>query len=283
MVDSNEGLLREVEEELRRERLTKLWNDYGNWIVTVVALFVASFAGWKYWQNQKITAAQTAGMNYESAMTTLGKDKLDDAAAAFKSLSDSGQDGYEALASLQLAGAYLKQGKKAEAKSAFEMVSGDTGADPLLRDFATIQSVALDIGEADLPQVQNRLNGFLTSSSPWRANARELVALSAFGAKDYDVAKENLRAIVADAGAPAGVLRRANTMLANIAAIEVAAKGGDQSTSSSSGAKGAEKKSDAAEDSKVTAAAGSGAKGATANKAPGATKDTAETANTGDK
>lgn len=231
MAEDNEGLLREVEEELRRERLQGLWNQYGNAILAGLALLVAGVGGWKYWQNTQLAAAQDAGMTYQTAMTTLANGKVDDAVKAFEGLSKGNQDGYKTLAALQIAGAYLKQGKTAEAKAAFDQVASDTSADSILRDYATLQSVALNIGEADLSDVQNRLNRLTAESSPWRASARELVALAAFNGKNFDVAKENLRAIVADPKAATGTIQRANTLLASIAAKEVALKAAEAAPS----------------------------------------------------
>ncbi len=225
MVDENEGLLREVEEELRKERLNNLWQRYGSILLVGVVLLVAGVGGWKYWQNKQIVAAQTAGMTYQSAMTTLANGKTEDALKAFDDLAKGGQEGYQALAALQAAGAHLKQGKTSEARAAFDRVAADTTADTVLRDYATLQSVALNIGDADLSDVQNRLNRLLGQDSPWRANAHELVSLAAFHGKKYDVAKENLRAIVADPKAAQGTIQRANTLLASIAAMEVAKKG----------------------------------------------------------
>lgn len=225
MVDNNEGLLREVEEELRRERLQNLWQQYGTLLIAGAALLVAGVGGWKYWQNTQIQAAQSAGMSYEGAMASLANGKTEDSLKVFENLAGSGQAGYKSLASLQAAGALLKQGKTSEAKAAFEKIAADRGTDSILQDYATLQAVALNIGDADLSKVQNRLNRLLAESSPWRANARELVALAAFQGQEYDIAKENLRAIVADPKAAQGTIERANTLLASIAAIEVAKKG----------------------------------------------------------
>ena len=232
MVDENEGLLREVEEELRKERLENLWRQYGTYIVAGLVLLVASVGGWKYWKSQQIAAAQSAGMTYQTAMTTLANGKVEDALKAFDGVAKSGQEGYKALAGLQIAGAHLKQGKTADAKAAFDAVAADTSADSLLRDYATLQAVALNIGEADFTDIQNRLNRLAAPTSPWRTNALELMGLSAFHAKKYDVAKEKLRAIVADSSAAAGTIQRANTLLASIAAMEVAKKGTVDSSSS---------------------------------------------------
>ncbi len=234
MVDDNEGLLREVEEELRRERLTSLWQSYGNTIIAGLALLVAGVGGWKYWENTQLAAAQTAGISYQNAMISLANGKVDDALKAFDGIAKGGQTGYQALAVIQTAGAHLKQGKTAEAKAAFEKVAADTGADSVLRDYATLQAVALNVGDADLSDIQNRLNRFMVDGSPWRANARELVALAAFHVKKFDVAKVNLRAIVADPKAATGTIQRANTLLASIAAKEVAMKGAESAATKAS-------------------------------------------------
>lgn len=225
MVDDNEGLLREVEEELRRERLTAIWNQYGTLILAGVALLVAGVGGWKYWQNQQIAAAQTAGISYERATQSLANSKTDEALTKLKEITAEGPGGYQTLAQLQIAGAHLKKGEKDKALAAFDAIAGDAEADATLRDYATLQAVALNIGDADLSEVQNRLNRLITGSSDWKSSARELVALAAFREKKFDVAKTNLRAIVADPSAAEGMIKRANTLLASIAAKEVAAKG----------------------------------------------------------
>ena len=223
MVDQNDGLLREVEEELRRERLENLWQQYGTYILAAAALFVATVGGIKYWQARQIAEAQSMGAQYQSAMTTLANGKTEDAIKVFDGIANSGQDGYKALAALQIAGAQLKQGNTEDAKAAFDKVAADHSVDPLLRDFATLQAVAVNVGDTDFTDVQNRLNRLSGVASPWRANARELIALSAFNAKKYDVARAQLRSIVSDPSAAAGVIQRANTLLASIAAIEIGA------------------------------------------------------------
>lgn len=225
MVDENEGLLREVKEELRRERLLNLWQKYGTVIVTAALAFVAAISGWAYWQNMQIASAQKAGMSYQSATADLTRGKTDEAIKMFEAISADKSSNYQTLADLQIAGSLIKKGDRAKAKEAYEAVANDTGADQLLRDFATLQAVSLNIGESDLSDVQNRLNRFNKPESPWRTNARELIALSAFHSEKFDVAKENLRLIVADAAAAPGVLGRANTLLNMIAAREVQAKG----------------------------------------------------------
>ena len=116
MAQQDDGLLREVEEELRRERLEKIWRDYGTYIVALAAVIVLAVAGYKFWESQRIAASQSAGAQYEDALILLNEKKEGSAEKEFEKIAAERSGGYRSLAQLQLAGAQAKQGKKAEAK-----------------------------------------------------------------------------------------------------------------------------------------------------------------------
>jgi hypothetical protein len=68
MSQQDDGLLREVEEELRRERLEKIWKDYGTYILGAAAAIVVGVLGFKYWESHQLAAAQDSGARYEDAL-----------------------------------------------------------------------------------------------------------------------------------------------------------------------------------------------------------------------
>src|SRR5689334_20710274 len=115
MANTDDDLLRQVEEELRRERLEKIWKQYGTYIFVAAALIVVGVAGYKFWEGQRVAAAQSSGEIYESALGLLRDKKDGSAEKEFEKLSVDGIGGYRALAQLQLAGLQAKQGKKTEA------------------------------------------------------------------------------------------------------------------------------------------------------------------------
>ena len=43
-------IIREVDEELRRERMMKLWERYGIYVVAVAVLVVVAVGGWRVWE-----------------------------------------------------------------------------------------------------------------------------------------------------------------------------------------------------------------------------------------
>ena len=224
MANQDDGFLREVEEELRRERLEKIWQQYGTYILAAALLVVFGVLGYKYLENRRIVAAQTTGARYESAMALAAEGKEDSAAKEFEIIAEEGTGGYPALARLQLAGALLKEGKKAEALAAYEALANERGADALLRDYAALQGAAVRLGGADFTEMQNRLNPLMGDESPWRYSARELLGLAAFKAGRADEARTVLTALLVDQKTPQTIIERAHIILAEIAAADIAKK-----------------------------------------------------------
>jgi hypothetical protein len=224
MAQQDDGLLREVEEELRRERLEKIWKQYGTYIVAAAAAIVFGVLGFKYWESHRVAVAQESGARYEEAMLLVNEKKEGSAEKEFEKIAVDGAGGYRALAQLQLAGSQAKQGKKAEAVATYEALVNDSSADATLRDFARLQAAGLRIGEADFTEIENRLNPLMSDASQWRFSARELLGLAAFKAGKSNEARTILTPLFVDQSTPQSITERAQIVMAEIAAGEIAKK-----------------------------------------------------------
>lgn len=224
MAQQDDGLLREVEEELRRERLEKIWKEYGTYVIAAAAFVVLAVAGYKFWESQRIAAAQEAGSRYEGALLLLNDKKDGSAEKELEKIAGDGASGYRALAQLQLAGVQAKQGKKAEALATYEALANDGSADAMLRDFARLQAAGLRAGEADFTEMENRLTPLMADDSPWRYSARELLGLAAFRAGKTSEARTILTPLFVDQQTPQTVAERVQVVMAEIAAGEIAKK-----------------------------------------------------------
>lgn len=249
MANQDDGFLREIEEELRRERLEKIWRQYGTYIIAAAALIVVGVFGFKYWESQRMAAAEAAGAGYEDALALAADNKEGSAAKEFEKIAQ-GSGGYAQLARLQLAGVLLKEGKKNEALAVYEELSKNSSADELLRGYAQLQAAALSVDKADFTEMQNRLNPLIGDNSPWRYSARELLGLAAFKAGKTSEARVLLMPLLVDQTTPQTINERVQIVLAEIAAGEL------------------EKKSGSAEPAKTETKAAEGAAG----DAPAATK-----------
>jgi hypothetical protein len=80
---SDVDVFREVDEEVRREQLKKLWDRYSIYLIALAVLIVAAIGGWRgyeYWVAKKAAAA---GADFEAAMTLSDEGKLAEAEGAF--------------------------------------------------------------------------------------------------------------------------------------------------------------------------------------------------------
>ena len=127
MAHQDDGFLREVEEELRRERLEKIWRQYGTYILIGAAAHRLRRARLQVFGEQAHHRRPGDGRALRGCARrspTDGKEGSADARSS-RSIAADGTGGYPALARLQLAGALPKDGKKADALAAYEALAKD--------------------------------------------------------------------------------------------------------------------------------------------------------------
>ena len=69
--DSNDTFIKEVEENLRRDRMQDFFKTYGKWVALGVVLFLAAVGGWIYWQEQRKREASEQSEQLHSLLTDL--------------------------------------------------------------------------------------------------------------------------------------------------------------------------------------------------------------------
>jgi hypothetical protein len=205
-------IIREIDEDLRRENLEKLWRKYGIYALgaaVLIVLAVAAYAGWqRYSESQRAERAR----QYESALQQIaGGDAK--AADELQALSDGG-DGYAALARLQAAALKVEAGDVAGAVAIYEQLAADGAADEQLRQLAVIL-LALHTADTAAPEeLTKRLQPLTEAGNPWRYSALEITAVLAQRSGDAARAQEILTGLADDLDAPQGLRQRAAEMLA---------------------------------------------------------------------
>lgn len=220
MATERDTLLKEVNEELRREQFEKIWQQYGTYIIGAVVAVLLGVAGYKWWENRSIADAEAAGLRFEEALNLAETGKADEAQKAFTTIAAGSRSNYALLAQLALAGEAVKSGKTDAAVAAYEAAATKSG-DALIKDFARLQSVSLKIDTIDFTEAQNRLNDLIGDKNPWRFMARELLGVAAVRAARLDDAKNVLAPLSADPRAPTAVRDRAGALMNLVVAAEL--------------------------------------------------------------
>lgn len=215
MVDDQ--IFREVDEELRKERLQAIWKKYGTWIVGGVVGVVLIVGGLGIWQNWQVSQRQAAGDEFIQALKLVSKGEGEKAAKLFEKLSDDSPSGYELLARLHLAATRAKNGQTAEAEILYKKIAVDPSVDKILGDYAKLNLALLRLDGASYKETSEALGSFVTAKGTWRGTALEVIALAAMKEGKLDEAKKNFNEIIAARSLPSALKRRAQIMLDVIA------------------------------------------------------------------
>ena len=206
-------IFNEVAEEVRREKLKKLWDRYQILIIGGAVLIVVLVGGWRLNQWWEAKQAAEAGGAFQTAMTLSAEGKHAEAAAAFAKVADMGAPGYRDLARLQAASELAKRDPKA-AVEAYDALAANAGLNDTLRDLAAVRAGFLLVDTASYEELRRRLEPAAAPERPFRNSAREMLALSALRANDAATARKWFDQIVTDVAAPAGLRQRIQMLMA---------------------------------------------------------------------
>jgi hypothetical protein len=206
-------VFREVDEDLRREQLKKVWQRYGNWIIAGAVLIVVIVGGYSVWQGIQNRQAAASGDRYNAALVTAETD-LEAARTELQRLADEGAGDYPTLARMREASVLAQSGDELAAAAAFDEVAADGGADASLRDVARIRAAMLLVDTTPLNEIRQRLEPLTGAEDAFRFVAREVLALSAIRAGDLQMARTWLLATLQDPAVPQTSWERAGQLLA---------------------------------------------------------------------
>ena len=208
-------IFREIDEELRRDNLLRLWSRYGRYIITaaVVALVVAG--GIVAWREHQLAERRAQSTRYAGALTLARDGKEADAAKVFAAIAEEG-GGYAVLASFEEAALLAKSGDRSAAIADYDRIAA-TDLDPGLRGLALLLSVMQSLPEAGARQTIERLAPLTESGNPWRPTALELTALARLKSGDKSGALDLYKGLADDLAAPPSLRARAAEMAAALA------------------------------------------------------------------
>lgn len=203
---------REVDEDVRRDQVIRLWKKYQNWVIAAAIIVIAATAGWRFYEHLRLKSAEAAGDRYEAALQLLDNGKSGQAATAFQSLAADGPRGYATLSRLAAADA-LAPKDPAAAIAAYDDIAADPTVDPPYQDVARLRGAYLRIDSEDPKEFQARYAPYAGPYGPYHALYRELLALAAIRQGDYQTAGLWLDQVAADPQAPGAVRGRAEAFL----------------------------------------------------------------------
>jgi hypothetical protein len=205
-------IFREVDEELRRDQLNKLWKRYGNYVIALAVVFVAAVGGWRGYQWWQAKQAAEAGSAFMAAAVLSEQGKSDEAEAAFAKIAKDGTANYRVLAGFREAAELSKNDSKAGV-AAYDALAANRALGLALQDLASLRAGYVMVDSASYEEMRRRIEPLTASDRPYRHSARALLALAAWRAHDQATTKRWYEMIMADGETPSSTRSQAEMLM----------------------------------------------------------------------
>ena len=209
-----ENLFKEIDEELRQEKMAVLWKKYGTLIIGAAVLVVASVAAFQAWQAWDTNRRSAESTQFGAALDAAAQQRPTDALQTFAKLAKEGSTGYATLSRLNQAALQAEGGDRAGAVASYLSISNDNSVDTIFRDLALLLSTLHDLDTAAPDELAQRVARLTLTNNPWRHSAKELSALLLQRKGDRTQAGKLFQELADDVTAPAGIRARAAEMSA---------------------------------------------------------------------
>ena len=176
---SEADLIRELQEQERKEQLSRLWRAYGRYLVGGVSVVLVIAAGYSYMQYSTLRSQEENALQFAQATELQTEGKQEEAAKIFLALSEEAGTGVAWASSLKRASLHEEKGEKNKAAEIYAALANNTAADAGLRDFAALQAAALAMGDSSVTGVDARalLTAAAQDGRPYAALAKEFLAV----------------------------------------------------------------------------------------------------------
>ncbi|MBV9523455.1 MAG: tetratricopeptide repeat protein [Alphaproteobacteria bacterium] len=210
-------IFREIDEELRRDNVQKLWERYGGHVVALAVLIVLATAAVVGWREYQTRQRHAESVRYAAALELAQKNEPAKAADAFGVLAREVGGGAALLARFEEAALRAKSGDEAAAIASWKAIARDGAVDESYRDLATLLAALHEMKSGDPKAVLAELAPLTRDGNPWRPSALEATALAHLQAGDRKAALDGYKALADDLTAPQALRQRAAEMAAALA------------------------------------------------------------------
>ncbi|MGE4064234.1 MAG: tetratricopeptide repeat protein [Rhodospirillaceae bacterium] len=208
-----DGLMAEIESDLREDELKRVWRRYGSTFVTIAVVFVLGVGAFEAWRAYQSREHNKIALMYDEGLAAASDKRYDEAKAKFAEAAKSGDKPYADLARLTDAGIRVEQNDIDGAIALYGELAADTKADPLFRDMALVLKALHSVDRDDPKKLEAELAP-LTKASTFKHSAIEITALLAAKQGDTARAAQLAQSLIDDPAAPRNMRGRATELAA---------------------------------------------------------------------
>lgn len=207
-MSNTDSFIEEVSEEVRRDKLFRLFRRYG-WIAGVLVVLLVGGAAYNEWSKARAEAAAQA--RGDAIMTAM---EAADSAQRLAALSRINVDGdAQSIVALLTSAQAIGAADKAAAAAALDAIAADDGLPDTYRDLALLKRVIITSDDTAPDARIAALQPLVAGGGPFRILAEEQIALAELESGDRQAALTRLRALRDDTAATAGLRQRVTQLI----------------------------------------------------------------------
>ena len=209
-----DSFIDEVREEVRKDRLYRMFRRYG-WLPLLVVLAIVGGTAYREWSSaQERSTAEALGDNIISAEA---RAELSERIESLENIQiDSGNRDADAIRDLMVASAMAENGQLDEAVSRLASISSANDVSKVYRDLAQLRSISLRQDRIDTEDLLSELDGMIKNKSEFQLLAKEMMAHAYDRQGDKENAINTLSHLLNEDGLPDELYRRASEFLASL-------------------------------------------------------------------
>ena len=201
-------IFREVDEDLRRDRMELLWKRHSNTLLAAAVLIVLATAAGVAWRDWQRRQDEALGLKFVQA-EALAKSDPAHAAATLEGFAANGSDGYRLAARLEAATIRATGTDKPGGIAALKAITADSGVPQAYRDLATIDAASDALDTAPAAEIIASVQPLTVAPNPWRFTALEVTALAQLKSGNEAASLKIYQQLADDLDAPQSIRQRA--------------------------------------------------------------------------
>lgn len=209
-MSDTDGFIHEVTEELRRDRMLKVWRTWAPVLIGGVVAVVAATGLIEWHKQQDRATAEAAGATLREAAGTPGPAER---AVRFGEAAVTLEGGPALVARLAQASAAAEAGDDAAAAKALDMAADSGAEEGIYRDLAGFRALLIQLPDMAPDARIAALEPYLVEGGPFRLLALEQRAVAKLEAGDAPGARADAEAALSDPMASGQLRRRLNFLM----------------------------------------------------------------------
>lgn len=205
-MSESDSFIQEVSEEIRQDRMFKLWKRFAPYVIGAIVVIVAAAAVWNWMEHRDVLEARETGGAFLGAELQ--------SVEAQEALLEAVEDDAEVVAELRLASALMMNDERTRAAEVYREVAAQGELAPAYRHLALLNAVKLEAAETEPEALTDELAPLVEPGAPYRPMALEMRGVLHLEAGDVAAAREDLQAALTAPTATAATRRRVGAILA---------------------------------------------------------------------